>query len=156
MLLHRRQYTEVPLQALVVVVKNIVFNHLNQTYLDKILELCRQHNIEVILVATPLSKNALCEAANLQDFYVWYQTLAEKQGSKFFDFNLYREKEALLPDETMFFDRLHLNDEGATRFSQRFAELMARENAGEDLSPLFYGSYPEMEQALFGSLKQSN
>lgn len=128
----------------------------NQRYLDKILELCRQNNIELILITTPLSENALCEGANLQDFYAWYRAFAEKEELKFFDFNLYRDKESLLPDETMFFDRLHLNDEGATRFSQVFAELMTRADAGEDLSPLFYDSYPEMEQAVFGNLEKIN
>ncbi|MBO4418701.1 MAG: hypothetical protein J5789_02615 [Oscillospiraceae bacterium] len=123
----------------------------NQEYLDKILALCQAHDIEVILVTTPLSKTALCQSVNLQYFYEWYRDFAKERGLRFYDFNLYREKERLFPDETMFYDTLHFNDEGASLFSRLFAELMVRADSGEDLSDLFFATYPAMEDAVFGT-----
>ena len=122
----------------------------DQAYLDKILALCKAQDVEVILVATPISKSALCQASNLQHFYSWYKELASNHGLQFYDFNLYKEKDSLLPDDTMYFDTLHLNDEGASLFSAVFANLVRRTESREDVNKLFYDSYPAMEQAVFG------
>lgn len=117
----------------------------NLDYLDKIVELCEEEDIELVLVTTPLSKEFLCSYGDFDEFYDWYRAYAWEHGLRYYDFNLYREKEALLPDKTMFYDTLHLNDEGAALFSRLFAELYRRDLAGEDLSGLFYDSYKALD-----------
>ena len=122
----------------------------NLAYLDAILRLCREHEVEVVLVMTPIARSGMFEYNNAQVLYDWYQTLAQREGLRYYDFNLLRDKEGLFPDESMYYDALHFNDEGATRFSGLFAELMLRADAGEDISGLFYRSYQEMEQSVLG------
>lgn len=131
--------------------------HLSQTmdpynldYLNRILTLCRERGIRVILVTTPLADAYLCQYDNFQYFYEWYTELAAQWELTYYDFNLLKEKSALFPDRTFYFDHLHLNDAGAEKYSKVFAELLLRAQAGEDLSELFYASYPEMEQQVFG------
>ena len=122
----------------------------NLEYLDRILTLCREQGIEVILVTTPLSDAYLCQCVNLQFFRDWYAELAAKWDLAYYDFNLLKDKSALFPDRSCFFDELHLNDEGAEKYSEYFARLLLRARAGEDLSDLFYPSYSEMERQVFG------
>ena len=119
----------------------------NMDYLDRIVALCEERNVELILVTTPLSKEFLCRYGDFDTSYTWYCDYAAAHGLYYVDFNLYREKEALLPDLTMYYDELHLNDEGADVFSRLFAELELRRAAGEDLSPLFYDSYAALSAA---------
>lgn len=128
---------------------NMTTDPYNEANLEKILTLCKNRGIRVILVTTPITDAYLCKYDNFQYFYEGYQALAEQWGLEFYDFNLYREKETLFPDETMFYDVLHLNDEGAALFSQVFADLLVRADRGEDISDLFYHSYGEMERAVF-------
>ncbi len=113
----------------------------NLSCLDQITALCKEKNIELILVTTPISKEQLCSYGDYDVPYRWYCQYAEAQGLRYVDFNLYKEKETLFPDSEMFFDTLHLNTEGAERFSRLFAELEQRMRSGEDLSDQFYDSY---------------
>lgn len=120
----------------------------NLEYLDKILELCRTHGAELVLVTTPQSKSFNCIISNLDEFDAWYRDYAQRNGLRYYNFNLHQEKDALLPDADCFYDRYHLNNEGAVRFSRLFARTMADAAAGEDVDALFFGSYAEMETAL--------
>ena len=122
----------------------------NEEYLNKILTMCQEKGVQVILVATPLTDAFLCQYDNFQHFYDWYAELAETWGLRFYDFNLLKGKSEMFPDLTLYFDHLHFNDEGADKFSEFFAELLVRADAGEDLNDLFYPSYAEMEKQVFG------
>lgn len=118
----------------------------NLDYLDRIVSLCEDEGIELVLVTTPLSKEFVCTYGDFDVSYGWYRDYAQAHGLRFYDFNLYKEKETLLPDKAAFFDELHLNDEGAASFSRLFAELELRAQAGEDLSGLFYEDYEALNQ----------
>lgn len=119
----------------------------NETYLNKILKLCEEKGVRVILVTTPITKSFLCRYNNFDVSLSYYRKLAEEHGYDFFDFNLYREKEELFPDKTMFYDITHLNPDGADRFSELYAEILQAKDRGEDVSDRFYESYAEMQAA---------
>lgn len=115
------------------------------SYLDKIVALCKQHNTRIILVTTPLSELVTCKCSNLDVFYDWYTEYASENGLEFYDFNLLKEKQNMLPDAVAYYDASHLNDSGAEIFGKEFCRIMQMVDDGEDISGLFYGSYEELD-----------
>lgn len=120
----------------------------NKEYFWDMVEACQDRGIEVILVATPLSDRKLIEYTNLETPYGWMCYYAEKYGCPFLDFSLYRERDALFDDATAFFDEYHLSSTGAAVFTRELAELYRAIQNGEDVSPLFYRSYNELDEAM--------
>ena len=114
-------------------------------YLDKIIALCKQHGTRIILVTTPLSELVTCKCSNLDVFYNWYKEYAYENELEFYDFNLLKEKQDMLPDELAYYDAGHLNDTGADIFGMEYCRIMRMVDAGEDISELFYGSYDELD-----------
>lgn len=114
-------------------------------YLDKIIALCKQHGTRIILVTTPLSELVTCKCSNLDVFYNWYKEYAYENELEFYDFNLLKEKQDMLPDELAYYDAGHLNDTGADIFGMEYCRIMRMVDAGEDISDLFYGSYDELD-----------
>lgn len=119
----------------------------NETYLQKILELCEENGIRIVMVTTPISAIRLATYDNFQALYDSYRAMAEEIGCEFYDFNLYRGIGELLPDSTHFFDDTHLNPKGAELFSRLFAETLRDADAGIDVSDRFYASYAERDAA---------
>ena len=116
----------------------------NIEWLDRITELCRENGVELVLVNVPQSKAFNCAYGNLDDFHSWYAEYAEKNGLRYYNFNLYKGVDALLPDDGCFYDMHHVNNDGAAAFSALYAEFMRRAEAGENLENAFYASYADM------------
>mgnify|MGYP003101852804 FL=1 len=122
-------------------------DELNQD-LKKIIALCKEKNVQLILVTTPLSKVTVCRYDNLDTFKEWYENVANENGLQYYDFNLIRDKEEKLPDSSAFSDKFHLGNKGAGTFTKMFTDVLNKEAAGEDTSALFYGSYSELESHM--------
>lgn len=120
----------------------------NVEYLNKIIALCKEKNVQLILVTTPLSKVTVCRYGNLDTFKEWYENVANENGLQYYDFNLIRDKEEKLPDSSAFSDKFHLGNKGAGTFTKMFTDVLNKEAAGEDTSALFYGSYSELESHM--------
>ena len=116
----------------------------NIELLDRITALCRDHDVELVLVNVPQSKAFNCAASNLDVFHRWYAEYASQNGLRYYNFNLYKGIDERLTDETSFYDPHHVNNDGAAAFSELYAEFMRRADAGEDLENAFYASYAEM------------
>ena len=127
---------------------NMTQDEINIVYLDKIMELCRENNVRVILVTTPISKTFLCRFDNLDIIYSWYKNYAKSWDAEILDFNLYPGKEELFPDDIMFYDENHLSREGADLFSRIFAETLKQYDAGENVKENFFNSYFFMQKTL--------
>lgn len=110
--------------------------------------LCREKGARVIFAVTPLSDGPLIRYYDLGQIYEYYVALAEELDVPLYDFNLIRTREDY-PPATAFFDELHLSGSGAETFSRSFADVLARADAGEDISPLFFETY---EQAALNAL----
>lgn len=115
----------------------------NLKYVDKCIELCLEQGIEVILITTPLSEYMLWSNDGFDDILSVHRSISEKWDVPLLDFNLKRDKLERYPEETSYFDQHHLCETSAPEFSRDLAETVQRLRAGEDLSPLFYGSYEE-------------
>ena len=114
-------------------------------WLEKTLELCRDREIQVILVVTPLSEDRLWRYEGYDTVLSWYQELSRKWDCPLYDFNLYKDKVAHYSEETGFFDAGHLSLEGAEAFSADLAEVLWRAGQGQNTDDLFYENY---EQAI--------
>lgn len=86
----------------------------NRQYLQKIIDLCNQEGVRLMLVKTP--SNATCEE---KMYYNSVQKLAEENGMEFADYNLLYEEIGFDMDND-FFDATHLNVWGAEKFSKFF------------------------------------
>lgn len=117
----------------------------NMEYFQKIIDLCNENDIELVMVTTPLSKVTVCRYGNLDVFREYYQDIAAENGLVYYDFNLLKCKEEKLPDSSAFFDKFHLGNEGAQTFTELFTEVMQMKDMGQDTDPLFYESYEELD-----------
>lgn len=88
----------------------------NAEYLQKIIDLCKEKDVKLMLVKTP--SNATSEE---KAYYNSVEKLAEENGVTFVDYNL-NYQEIGLDIDTDFYDDSHLNAWGAEKFSEYFAE----------------------------------
>lgn len=111
--------------------------------LEELIEACQSAGCEVTLVYTPVSHAKIWQLYDQDVFYDWACSVAEKYGVPLFDFNLLKNRYELFSDSWSYSDDNHLSAEGAAVFTEVMADVLARSRAGEDVSPLFYGSYQE-------------
>lgn len=121
-------------------------------YFEKCLSLCRENNIRLILVATPIDDRSLLRFDGLEEIRQWYTAYAQQYDLEFYDFNLLKTKMEDYPADTAFFDRFHLSESGSQTFSKQLCSLLLRAEDGEDFSDLFYSSYDEAAQATWDIL----
>lgn len=114
-------------------------------YLNSIIDLCKGNDVDVIIIATPISNRMICQTANLDFFREYYQQLADENGFVFIDFSLLKDRDAVLDDHTSYWNDSHLTDDGAESFSYKFSSIMKMLFNGEDISELFYPSYAAMK-----------
>ncbi len=121
----------------------------NVTYLDKILDLCNENNVTLIMISEPLSKTAISRYQNLDASREWYAEYAQNNDICYFDFGLYKEYDDLFTDMVDYHDAFHLNNTGADKFSELFCSFYQEIENGEDVEDLFYDSYDEMKSIVF-------
>lgn len=120
----------------------------NKEHLFAMIEECQAKGIEVVFVTTPLSDRKLANFSNLELTHQWYLYYAQQYAVPYLDFNLYRQRDELFPDDTGFYDEYHLSAEGAETFSRELAKVYRAMKAGEDVSDLFYSDYYELDEAM--------
>jgi len=111
---------------------------------EALIQLCLKAGCDVTLIYTPVSHAKVWQLYDQDSFLPWAKKLTEKHGVAFFDFNLLKDRYLLFSDETSFADDSHLSPEGAEIFSSVMADILARHQAGEDVSSLFYSDYSEV------------
>lgn len=97
--------------------------------LQKMQDLCNRHNINLMLVKTPIYNPAPYEA-NISKVAAY----AKNHNIPFTDYNRYRKQMNL--DESDFYDLYHLNSKGAEKFNQFFIRDMIAHNIYFDRSNL--------------------
>ena len=79
--------------------------------------------------------------------YTNLMTYFADRGVTMLDFNLYRDKQTLFPDETAYSDDTHMSAAGAADFSVLLAKTIAQWRAGQDVTGDFYPSYAAAQAA---------
>lgn len=88
----------------------------NELWFKKIIELCKEENVELMIVKTPLNEND-----GERGYFERANGIADANGIEFVRFNDYFD-EIGLDITSDFFDRAHLNHKGADKFSRYFAK----------------------------------
>ncbi|MBE6017183.1 MAG: hypothetical protein E7233_06185 [Lachnospiraceae bacterium] len=119
----------------------------NINNMNRVIELCIENDIEVILINTPDSEANLWQYTGWEVYEDLMNNLASKYGIKLYDFNLYKDRQSLFNDRDSFNDYAHLSEIGADTFSRLLAETL-KKGKTEDLSYLFYNNYEEARAHL--------
>lgn len=101
-------------------------------YLNKIVELCKNQNTELVLWTAPIT-DALAESygkyntsdtsGRYDDAITYFANYAKKNELQYFNFNLAKETFLQFSDSD-FKDKNHLNGVGAEKLSYKFAEII--------------------------------
>ena len=119
----------------------------NMATLQKIIDLCRENGVQLVVVATPRPAfNVLCYGDTYPQQMSRLRDAVEAGGGVFLDANLLG-RGVFAPKDSDFADGEHLNATGAEAFSATLAEYLKRIDAGEDVSSLSY-SYEDWSDYL--------
>lgn len=119
----------------------------NVAALHKIIQFCREQEIELVVVTAPICEGALWANEGYDSILEQYLAICGENGLEYYDFNLYRDKLSRYPEETAFYDEAHLSHSGADSFSADLAGVLRLGQEGLDVTHLFYSTYDE---AIFG------
>lgn len=120
--------------------ENVISDY-SMEYLNRIVELCREEGIELVLVTTPFTDSHIQIIGNYDSFYQYVKNYAKEKGIAYYDFNLCKP-ELLDKEYDDFIDYHHLSGKGAVKYSQAFAKLMTLSDEAKR-QELFYGSVAE-------------
>lgn len=113
----------------------------NVEILQKISDLCREHQVEVYMVTVPISKYAILQHDGMQTLHDYYVDFAEKNGWKYFDLNLLQDRDTLFTEEEAYNDDVHLSAIGAYYTTEQIIQLIQMSRNEEDTSALFFPSF---------------
>ncbi|MBQ2802180.1 MAG: hypothetical protein IJF03_12440 [Lachnospiraceae bacterium] len=113
----------------------------NMKQLVRIVEYCKENQIELILVYVPLSGNAIQAYGDISEMHDYFVKFAEEQDVVFWDFNYYKELKALFTNDK-FEDKKHLNKYGAEIFSEELVSVYNRYQSGENVETDFLDTCP--------------
>ena len=116
-------------------------------YYQKMIDLCREKEIPVLMISVSLPRRQLYDADNYMGAYDFYKDIADKNDIFYANMNFHKEIGAILKD-TDFADDLHLNGEGAVIESRAYAELIRLYESGADTSELFYEDLDDMAEDI--------
>ena len=85
------------------------FNSHTLKVFDRVLDMCDEKGVKVIITVTPISINKLWEVRNFDDFRVNLENLAEEYDCDCIDFNLLKDYTELFNPERSFHDEFHLS-----------------------------------------------
>lgn len=113
-------------------------------YLQKIIELCREKDIELIFVSAPFHKSRVVNpAARYPAAYEVLRNISDQYGIPFWDFNLKKEEILEFGDED-YYDSAHLYHNSAAELTQLFLNVYEDYKNGIDVEEkYFYASVNE-------------
>ncbi len=96
-----------------------------QKYLLKLTDLCKQQGINIIWVTAPIANVSMDYIKNYDGIHNVIQTLADKYGVEYFDYNLINKEKNLLTNDN-FRDDAHLNHSGVEIVDRDFIEKVSK------------------------------
>lgn len=116
----------------------------NLDTLSECIRLCRENNVNVILLTIPVSDRMIWQNKGYDSFYNFISSFAAENVCPFYDFNLLHARYRHFSDSESYYNRGHLSKTGATQCSIDYCSLINKIKQGKDVSTLFYSSYEEM------------
>ncbi len=105
--------------------------------LCKVIELCRERGIELVLIDCPMPDATLKDAGYYQEYIDYMKQLAYGEKLAYLNFNLSKE-EVLKMSRQDYYDNGHMNIHGAQKFTQALCKVYT----GKEKHP-FYETYKE-------------
>lgn len=116
----------------------------SRKYLKRMAELCRDNNIELVLLATPMTDYQLSIIGDYDDYVSNVRELADEMQVKYRDYNLCK-KESLGIGDDCFSDIHHLNPKGTRIFTEKFLQFESGELYYDEC---FYDTYKQKKEAM--------
>lgn len=117
-------------------------------YLQKIVEYCKEHEIDLTWIAYPISDFQLVRNGGYDNYVSQVTKLAEEYEIPYYDFNLCRREYLDVSQNKYWSDMGHLNTTGAELFTKFLGGfLLAQEEGKDTYTDCFYDSYAEKIRA---------
>ena len=104
------------------------FTDRNLRYAAKVLETCRAEGIPVVLTTAPMPEFSIESIENYKEITAEFAAFAAAHDVPYFDFNVQRIPE--IKDAHHYYDDDHLNQAGATIFSEQVAPILKKYSDG--------------------------
>ncbi len=114
-----------------------------ERYLHKIAAFCKEEGITLTLFSFPENQFYIFDKGDYDEYISFVKSVAAKDGLDFYDFNLCKAEYLELKDSD-FYDRNHLNGNGAEKFMRVFSRFFTGQ-LGDDI---FYASYAQKMESV--------
>lgn len=98
----------------------------NEEYMKKIADFCKEKNIELNLVVTPMTWEFTKLMGDLEDFHQYLQDFCDQNHAVLYDFNQYEKVHEVFTNED-YQDKKHFNSKGAEKFARLLGEWYLEE-----------------------------
>jgi len=92
-------------------------------YFNKIIQLCKKNDMEIIFVTTPLPPTSLSMIENYNSIHKAFQEIADYNQINYIDYNVINNELKIFNDQH-FMDEQHLNLEGVMVLNKNFAQAL--------------------------------
>ena len=119
----------------------------NVKLLKKCIALCKEQDIEVIIIVVPVSGTYIWQSNAEEGFDYFYEYLndfCDANDCTLFDFNLLRDRHQNYSDSSAFYNTNHMGYTGAQQLSNDFCDIVSAHASGEDIGTFFYETYQKM------------
>lgn len=124
-------------------------------YLIKIIEYCKENDIELTLFANPVSDWFICRTGGYDNYITQVKEIVSEYGLEYYDFNLCKEKYLDIGEHIYWRDDNHLNAYGAEIYTNFIGSFFQQLHCGKiENDEYFYDSYQQklnaMDEQVFG------
>lgn len=112
---------------------------------EKTAQYCKKNNIELVCVTTPITPSTVVNGYS-EKAGEYFTRLCEEYGVEYYDFNLLTMDILPRTDDDFFDEEGHMLGELADRYSDILASVLLDKC---DKSTAFYGTYAQLEQAVY-------
>lgn len=134
------------------VIEEEIISQYSLDCLNKMVKLCKEEGIRLVLVATPITDLFIKAVGNYDVYYNYIKEYAKQNEIEYYDFNLCK-KDILNFERKDFLDTIHLSGVGNEKYTKVFADIMLIDSK-EDREKCFYSSVEEkmldLEKQIFG------
>ena len=127
-----------------------------QKYVKKIIDLCKQNDINLFFYSAPIPDYFLTVSGDYDLYHSFVKSFLASYGYVFYDFSLCKPEYLNLKDSD-YYDYNHLNKDGIEKFTCIFSDFLADKITSEQL---FFSSYKEKKEnqkpSIYGIVIKQN
>ena len=122
------------------------FDESNEKYIQQIIDICKENDVQLIIVTLPLSESLIWRKDGWQYGTDWLTSLCSKNDVPYFDFNLIKNRSDYFDDSYSFSDEEHLSKKGSKVMSKIISDTIYSVNENTELPYEFYENYKEAKE----------